>query len=159
MDASRPQENLQYDLTVFGVRALFGVPASELRGLAVDLADLLDPQTHELVDQLHGTADQRARFRVLDAALLRCLRARSAEPDGVPAEVSEAWRLVFASDGRARVSDVAARVGWSRRHLSKRFFLARGDPAKQAARIARFEAAARSSSACSSATASLCWVP
>lgn len=143
LDASRPQEGLQYDLTVLGARALLGVPASELRGLAVDLADLLGSQTHDLVDQLRETGEQRDRFGVLDAALLRRLRAQPAEPVGVPAEVAEAWRLVFASNGRARVSTVAARVGWSRRHLSERFRLATGLTPKQAVRVARFEAARR----------------
>ena len=143
LDASRPQEGLQYDLTVLGAQALLGVPASELRGLAVDLADLLGRQAHDLVDQLHATGDQRERFRVLDAALLRRLRGRSAVRLGVPAEVAEAWRLVFASNGRSRVSAVATRVGWSRRHLSERFQLATGLTPKQASRIARFEAARR----------------
>lgn len=143
LDASRPQQGLQYDLTVCSARALLGVPASELSGLAVDLADLLGPQAATLLEQLHLAADQAERFRLLDEALLRRLRAFSAKPVGMPPEVAEAWRLVFATDGRARVSAVAGGVGWSRRHLSERFWLATGLTPKQAARIARFEAARR----------------
>jgi AraC-like DNA-binding protein len=143
LDASRPQEGLQYDLTVRSARALLGVPAVELSGVAVDLADLLGPQAATVLEQLHAADDQRERFRLLDAALLRRLRARS-EPVGMPREVAEAWRLIFASDGRARVvSAVATQVGWSRRHLSGQFRLATGLTPKQAARIARFEAARR----------------
>lgn len=143
LDASGPQEGLQYDLTVRAARALLGVPASELSGIAVDLADLLGSQTHVLLDQLYRAGSQQERFRLLDAALLRRLRARPAEPVTVPSEVAEAWRLVFASNGQARVSAVAAQVGWSRRHLSEQFRLATGLTPKQAARIARFEAARR----------------
>lgn len=143
VDASRPQEGLQYDLTVRGARALLGVPASELSGMAVELTDLLGPQSHALLDQLHRAGSQQERFGLVDAALLRSLRARSAEPIRLPSEVVEAWRLVFASNGQARVSGVAAQVGWSRRHLSEQFRLATGLTPKQAARIARFEAARR----------------
>ncbi|MDP9429928.1 MAG: helix-turn-helix transcriptional regulator [Actinomycetota bacterium] len=44
---------------------------------------------------------------------------------------------------RCRIEDVAAHVGWSRRHLTERFRLATGLTPKRAARIARFEAARR----------------
>lgn len=143
LDASRPQEGLQYDLTVPSARALLGVPASELSGVAVDLADLLGPQAATVLEQLHAADDHQERFHLFDSALPRRLRARSAEPIGMPREVAEAWRLIFASDGRARVSAVATWVGWSRRHLSEQFRFATGLTPKQAARIARFEAARR----------------
>ena len=55
----------------------------------------------------------------------------------------EAWRLILVSGGRRRTGDLAADVGWSRRHLSTRFRLATGLTPKQAARIVRFEAARR----------------
>ena len=144
LDASRPQEGLQYDLTVLGAQALLGVPASELRGLAVDLADLLGPQAHDLVDQLHATGDQRERFRVLDAALLRRLRVRSAVPLGVPAEVARrrgGWSSP-ATAGRAspRWLPGSTGVGGTSGSSSNS---PPGSPQKQASRIARFEAARR----------------
>ncbi|HLZ38890.1 MAG TPA: helix-turn-helix domain-containing protein [Mycobacteriales bacterium] len=81
---------------------------------------------------------------MLDVALLRRLDAagtrRSAQ---VPAEVAEAWRLVFASNGRMRAAAIAEHVGWSRRHLSERFRGVTGVPLKEAAGIARFEATRR----------------
>ena len=80
------------------------------------------------------------RFARLDAALLDRLCGDVAP---VPPEVREAWRLVHGSAGRCRVEDLAAHVGWSRRHLSEQFRLATGVPPKQAARIARFEATRR----------------
>ena len=144
IDASRPQEGLQYALTPLGARALLGVPAAELRGHAVDLVDLFGARAVELVDQLQGAVGWRERFRLLDTALLQRLRAVPASQSAeAPAEVAEAWRLVFASRGRVRVAAVAAQVGWGRRHLSERFRLVTGLTPKQAARIARFEAARR----------------
>ena len=141
IDASGPQEGLQYALTPLGAHALLGVPATELSGHAVDLADLLGPEAVALLDRLRGAPGWRERFRLVDTALLgRAVAGRRTE---VAAEVAEAWRLVFARNGQMRVSAVAAHVGWSRRHLSERFRLATGLTPKQAARIARFEAARR----------------
>jgi AraC-like DNA-binding protein len=143
IDASVPQDGLQYALTPRGARALLGVPAAELAGRAVDLAALLGPRAGELVERLHAADGWPDRFGLLDSALLRRLRAGRDRPAQAPAEVAEAWRLVFGTAGRIRVAAVADRVGWGRRHLSERFRLATGLTPKQAVRIARFEAARR----------------
>jgi AraC-like DNA-binding protein len=140
IDASRPQEGVQYALTPTGTRALLGIPAAELSGAAVDLADLLGPGAADLVGQLHDAGSWPERFRVIDTALLRRL---GDSPAPVPAEVAEAWRMVFATGGRVRMAAVAGHVGWGRRHLAERFRLATGLTPKQAARIARFEATRR----------------
>lgn len=138
IDASGPQEGLQYSLTPLGAGALLGLPAAELSGLAVDVADLLGSCGARAVEQIRSAPGWRERFGLLDDVLLRRFGGRTA---AVPAEVGEAWRMIFASDGRARVAHVAAHVGWSRRHLSERFQLVTGLTPKQAARIGRFEAA------------------
>lgn len=140
IDASLPQEGLQYALTPLGAGALLAVPAAELGGYTVALADLVGARVDQLVDELRDTNDWQARFRLLDAALLSRLGAATAE---VSADVAEAWRVIFESDGRVRVTAVAAHLGCSRRHLSERFRSATGLTPKQAARIARFEAARR----------------
>ena len=137
IDASVPQEGLQYALTPSAGQALLGVPAGELRGATLDLAELFGAQADDLIDALRGTADWRRRFALVDAALLRRLDDTGLD---TPPEVAEAWRLVHATKGRARVADVAAQVGWSRRHLGERFRVATGLTPKEAARIARFEA-------------------
>ncbi|WP_153398056.1 helix-turn-helix domain-containing protein [Ornithinicoccus halotolerans] len=139
IDASTPQEGLQYALTPAGSLALLGVPAGELTGLVLDLADVLGRDGDRLVDRLRATGAWGRRFRLLDGALLQRLGAADAartEP-----EVLEAWRLLLARDGQVRVSALADHVGWSRRHLTARFTVAIGLPPKQAARVARFEAA------------------
>jgi AraC-like DNA-binding protein len=142
IDASRPQEGLQYALTPWAARVLLGVPAAELRGHSVDLAVLLGraPAT-ELVERLRDALTWSQRFALVDAALLRRLGSAPEGRAEVPAEVTEAWRRLLGSSGRMPVSAVAAHVGWSRRHLSEKFRLATGLTPKEAARVARFESA------------------
>ncbi|HZE40261.1 MAG TPA: helix-turn-helix domain-containing protein, partial [Stackebrandtia sp.] len=50
-----------------------------------------------------------------------------------------AWRRLRASGGRARVSDLADELGWTRRHLNRKFHEQIGLSPKTAARVLRFE--------------------
>ncbi len=144
IDASVPQEGLQYGLTPWGARALLGVPAGELRGCAVDLADVLGRAvTDRLVERLQGAAGWRERFRLVDEVLEHRLATAGSTAADVAPEVTEAWRLLDVSHGRVSVAGVAQHVGWGRRHLSERFRLATGLTPKEAARVARFEATRR----------------
>ena len=140
IDATRPQDGLQYGLTPLAASALLGLPAAELGERVVDLTAVLGRAADRLVADLAAANGWPARFAQLDAALLERLSGR---PAGVPPEVREAWRLVLRSDGRRRTGELAEHVGWSRRHLSEQFRLATGLTPKQAARVARFEAARR----------------
>lgn len=140
INAAQPQEGIQYSLTALGGWALLGVPAAELHQQAIDLTDLWGSAADQLVNELLEATSWPERFRILDAALLR---RHDADVVPVPDEVAEAWRMIFASDGRLRMAAVAAHVGWSRRHLSEQFRISTGLTPKQAARIARFEAARR----------------
>jgi AraC-like DNA-binding protein len=140
IDATRPQEGLQYALTPLAAGALLGLPAAEFAERTVDLADVLGRAADRLVDDLAAAPGWAERFTRLDVALLDQLCWDVAP---VPPEVREAWGVLHRSAGRCRVEDLAAHVGWSRRHLSEQFRLATGVPPKQAARIARFEATRR----------------
>lgn len=137
IDASRPQEGLQYALSPLAATRLLGVPAGAISGLTVDLADVVGVAGARLVDDVVSTDDWDERFQLVDSMLLRRLDAAPR----VDATVAAAWRLIFASDGRLSVTNVADRVGYSRRHLSERFRVITGVTPKQAARIARFEMA------------------
>ncbi|MFN2555452.1 MAG: helix-turn-helix domain-containing protein [Nitriliruptorales bacterium] len=137
IDASRPQEGLQYALSPLAAGALLGVRAGDMGGRVVDLADVMGTAADQLVDSVASNDDWEERFRLIDSALLR----RLDDPPRVEAALHEAWRLVFASSGRLTVAHLADRVGYSRRHLSERFRLVTGVTPKQAGRIARFEAA------------------
>ena len=140
IDASRPQEGLQYGLTPLGSSMLLGLPAGELFDQVLDLGQLFGPGAMLLVERLHGTAAWADRFALLDDALLRRLDDRGGT---LPPELAEAWRVIFDGGGRVRVDSLAEHVGWSRRHLAERFRVVTGLTPKQAARIARFEAARR----------------
>ncbi|RBY80596.1 AraC family transcriptional regulator [Geodermatophilus sp. TF02-6] len=140
IDATRAQDGVQYGLTPSAAAALLGVPAAELGGRAVDLAAVLGRTADRLVDDLATATSWAQRFARLDAALLDRL---SGTTPAVRPEVREAWRMVLTSDGRRRTGELAAHVGWSRRHLAAQFRLATGLTPTQAARIARFEAARR----------------
>lgn len=133
----RVQRGVQVELDPLGVRALLGVPAAELSGRVVDLADL-GRAWGALPARLHEAPDWAARFAVLDSVLSAHLAAASPAP-----EVEQAWRLLCRSWGSVRVTELASEVGWSRRHFGERFRAEVGLGPKQAARVLRFERAGR----------------
>jgi AraC-like DNA-binding protein len=134
------QAGVQLSLTVRGARALLGVPAGTLASLDAPLPDVLGPVAGELVDRLRTAPTWPARFAAVDDVLLRLADRQLA---GVAAEVREAWRLTAVSGGRLPVAEVAARVGWSERHLRQRFLVETGLTPKAAAQVVRFDRARR----------------
>lgn len=134
------QVGIQLDVTPLGCRALFGLPAAALAGTCVALADLIGPDAHRLVDDLHAAPSWPARFACLDEALVR--RVRNG-PEPVGGAVAWAWHRLEATAGGVRVADLAAEVGWSRRHLGERFRTEVGLTPKAAARVLRFDRARR----------------
>jgi AraC-like DNA-binding protein len=133
------QSGLQLSLTPLGARALLGLPAGVLSSLDAPAADVLGAAAHELVERVRAAPDWPARFAAAEHVLLR-----GARWDDEPApEVAEAWRLTTTGGGRLRVAEVAARVGWSDRHLGERFRAETGLGLKEAARVVRFDRARR----------------
>jgi AraC-like DNA-binding protein len=137
---NRVQAGVHVELNPLGVRRLLGVSASELAGRVVDLGDLNRPGLAGLPDRLRAAPDWTSRFRVLDEVLLA-----SVAQAGVPRPLDEigwAWRRLVQAGGGVPVAELAAEVGWSRRHFSERFSLEVGLRPKQAARVVRFGRAA-----------------
>ncbi|SDF60234.1 Helix-turn-helix domain-containing protein [Blastococcus fimeti] len=132
------QSGIQLSLTPAGARSLLGCPAGALASLDSPLDDVLGVVGTELVERVRAAESWPARFAVLEQVLLR-----QVADDGVRPEVAEAWRLTTASAGRLPVAEVAARVGWSVRHLEQRFRAETGLGPKAAARVARFDRARR----------------
>jgi AraC-like DNA-binding protein len=132
----RTQEGLQLELDPLGLRTLLGVTAAELSG---EVADLAEFGLGSLPGRLQELPTWAQRFSLLDDVLA----ARAVEPVPPPPELGEAWRRMRGADGRVRVADLADEVGWSRRHLGERFRTELGLAPKQAARVLRFERAAR----------------
>ncbi|TDD85724.1 AraC family transcriptional regulator [Actinomadura darangshiensis] len=130
------QRGIQLDITPLGAYSLLGVPMAHLTNAAVELPDLLGPDARRLVERLAGAPSWSARFDVLDGFLLRRLDAGPV-PDP---EVARAWRLLD-GDPAVPVADLAADVGWSRKHLTNRFRDQAGLPPKVMGRVFRFRRA------------------
>ncbi|MFK4085821.1 helix-turn-helix domain-containing protein [Kribbella sp. NPDC020789] len=130
---------IQLGLTPAGSRALLGLPPGELAWRVIDLDEFLGPSAHRLVEQLREAGSWAERFDQVETALLRQWAAPP--PSGVRAEVDWAWRRLRAAHGSIGVQELAAEVGWSRRHLTDRFTAEFGLAPKVAARVLRFEQA------------------
>lgn len=134
------QHGVQLELTPLGARRLLGAPAGAIsRGLVGH-----DDLPFGVPDDLHGRLaglGWDARFALLQAHLLDVLRRGDGPRNEIGPELREAWRVLRATAGRARVEQVAEHVGWSRRHLTARFSDEFGLSPKGVARVARFEAA------------------
>lgn len=133
------QYGVQLELTPRGARSLFGLPAAELATRIVGLDELLGSAAGELADRLACAPSWPLRFAVLDEVLTD----RTHRPAAVDPRVALAWRRVVGSGGAARVDEVAAEIGWSRRHLGQRFSREYGLTVKEAARVVRFERSKR----------------
>jgi AraC-like DNA-binding protein len=133
------QAGVQLSLTPLGARALLGVPAGALASLDCPLEDVLGAEAAELTDRLRAAEGWVGRFAAMEAVLLRRVRPETT----MSPEVAEAWRLTTVAGGRLPVAEVAARVGWSDRHLAARFRAETGLGPKEAARVVRFDAARR----------------
>jgi len=133
------QEGVAIELTGRGCRTLLGRPASDLWKMSVEAGDVVGRVGVELWERLQATTDWDRRFAICDEILGRLLQPM---PPDRP-ELWEAWRLIESSHGSVAVADVAAEVGWSRRHLTKSFDREFGFSPKVAARVIRFERARR----------------
>ena len=130
---------VQVDFTPLGARRCLGLPMEELTNRAVALDDVLGPRAAELAERLHDAPGWRARFALLDAALLRRV---AAGPEPAP-EVAWTFRRLAEAHGRLTIGPLAAEVGRSRRHLAARWRRDVGLGPKAVARILRFERAHR----------------
>ena len=130
------QRGIQLDVTPLGAYTLFGVPMARLTNIAVDLPDLLGRDARTLVGRLADAPSWGERFDILDALLLRRLDAGPV-PDP---EVVRAWRMLD-GDLAVTVADIAADVGWSRKHLTNRFREQAGLTPKVMGRVLRFQRA------------------
>jgi AraC-like DNA-binding protein len=130
------QRGIELAVHPCAARALFGLPAVELAGKVLELADLL-PDAREL----HERFDEPVDGPTAAALVTRWLEGRlcAAVPGQLPAELDRAWQLIVGSGGRSRIGQVATEVGWSRRHLTARLRAETGLGAKDLARVTRFQ--------------------
>ncbi|MFI0239962.1 helix-turn-helix domain-containing protein [Streptomyces sp. NPDC016845] len=112
--------------------------SAELRGAVVSLADVWGRAAERAEERLRAAASWDERFAVA-GELLRTPRARRR----VDPEVAHCWRRLLRTRGRVRVDGLADEVGWDRKRLSARFGAQLGIAPKRAARLVRFDHAAR----------------
>lgn len=110
-----------------------------LTGTFAGLDDVLGPSAKRLSDSLRSTTSWEERF----AVTLNFLGSRLGSRRRVDREVAYAWQQTHIHHGRTDVSTLAAETGWSRQRLWSRFRAQVGLSPKHAARLVRFDRAAR----------------
>lgn len=129
---------LQIRLEPPAAAAVLGGPA-DLNGTVVALRDVWGRDAVRVEARLRSAASWDERFTVAADVLGRRLAVgRPVDP-----EVAHLWRRARAGRGRVRVDALAAEVGWSRKRLWARCRGQLGIAPKQAARLLRFDHAAR----------------
>jgi AraC-like DNA-binding protein len=144
-----PQSHSRAGLSVFGrfdnftihfqpsgFHRLFGVPMTELTDAAYDAAAVIGPALSTVEHELGDARGFAERIEVIEKRLMRLVGC-----DGRPDPVAIAANALFAGNGTARVSVMAADSGLSTRQFERRFLAQVGVPPKLYARIIRFNAA------------------
>ncbi len=131
-------ECLQVRLSPVIARGVLDVSPADLDGAVVSLGDLWGREASRIRERLSDVSSWQDRFALTDALLAR--RHEVAPP--VDPEVAWAWRRIAGSRGLARVDELAAEIGWSRKRLWTRFRSQLGLPPKRASMLVRFDHAA-----------------
>lgn len=119
---------------------VLGVSPVDLSGPMIGLTDLWGREVAPVRELLSRSVTWTDRFTVTEDLLLRRYeRGRPAHP-----EVVWAWHEIMASRGLVRVDRLADQLGWSRQRLWSRFRSQIGLSPKCAAKLVRFDHAARS---------------
>lgn len=126
------QRGVQLALTTVGARMLLGVPAADLAGHLLDLADVA-PALRHLPERLAEVEPSDWEGVVASELERAVARAASYRP---PAEVGRALARLTRGAG---VQDVADEVGYSRRHLATLVRAECGLAPKELQRVARFQ--------------------
>ncbi|TPM25927.1 AraC family transcriptional regulator [Mesorhizobium sp. B2-3-4] len=130
---------VQVNFTPLGARRFFRLPMSELTDSMVVLDDVLGAQGAALRERLGNTPDWTTRFDLAEAFVA----TRLASAAQTPPEIAWAYGHIIGSGGRTRISSIAERLGWSRKHLAGSFSNAIGIGPKTLSRIVRFNRALR----------------
>lgn len=130
---------IEVDFTPLGLHLFCDLPSDELPAPSVSLTELLGDEGRRLTEMLEAASSWEARFDLLDAVIERRIGiARGPTPS-----VVWAWRALEATRGAVKIGELADRLACSPRHLIDGFRRHVGVTPKMAARILRFEAAAR----------------
>ncbi|MEV4426657.1 helix-turn-helix domain-containing protein [Streptomyces sp. R-07] len=133
---------VELTLAPWAAYRLFGATLGELADTVTDPADVLGDRVRGLGAALEAAPGWRERFALLDEALLRWTTGAAPSHEPSPA-VLEAWRLLDRTAGSLPIGELAARTGWSLRHLENRFREQVGLSPKRLSRVLRLNRAIR----------------
>ena len=128
-------ECLQVRLSPVAAQTVLGASPAELDRTVVALDDLWGRDVARIRQQLGDATSWPDRFALAEALLVR----RGETGPSVDPQVAWAWDRIVVSNGRVRVEELAAEVGWSRKRLWSRFRSQIGLPPKRAAKLVRFD--------------------
>ncbi len=125
-------ELLQVDLTPLGAARLLGGAAAELAGQVVDMRSVerFGGEYDAIHDRLYCATDWTVRFDLIERFLAPRFTCATSS------HVQKSWKLL--AQGQT-VAETADAVGWSTRHLRKRFRQETGIRPVTAARMLRFQ--------------------
>lgn len=130
---SRGCKMIQVEFTPLAAYTLFGLPLRELAGQFVELPQVWGQPAGELAERLAEVPDWPGRFAAVEGEIAR----RLADGPAAHKEVAWAYQRIHRSHGRVNIAELAAEVGWSRRHLTRRFGEQLGLAPKTVARLRR----------------------
>lgn len=130
-------ECVQIDFTPLGAYRFYGGAVPELTARMIDIEDVLGAEGRRLRERIAGTPACENRFAIIEAFV-----AGRANHSPSP-EVAAALSALERSAGTARMRDIAVDVGWSRKHLARRFIRETGLAPKTIGRMLRFHRACR----------------
>jgi AraC-like DNA-binding protein len=143
VEGTGPSRCIQMNLTPIGALLVLGLPLSEMTNRVVELEDLLGSEGRRLMDRLHDAAGWAECFALLDCFL--AARIERARP--MSQCVSWVWQLLVESDGRIAIGELAADIGYSRKHMTAQVREQLGLPPKMLGRILRFSRAIQAAEA------------
>jgi AraC-like DNA-binding protein len=120
-----------------GAWRVLGIPQHELAERVLDLDAVLGDAIHALRERLLEQADPDARLSLFEDWLLECASARG------EAHYAVRWALrrLQETHGQVEVQELAAELGFSRKHLAQLFQREAGLTPKALARVLRFSRA------------------
>ena len=119
-----------------GAAALLDVPQSDLVGLTIAVASMSPTLARSLQLVCESTPRPADAVSMLESCLAERVDLSRSDP-----RVRYAVDAIRGRHGAVSIDAVARRVGWTRRHLERRFQAIVGISPKRLARIARFQSA------------------
>lgn len=134
VEGARRSTCIQVNLEPLAARRILAVAMGEVVNRTVALDELLGSAGRGLVERLGNLSSWAQRFDEIDRFLYERLRRGPA-----PAEpVRWAWDRLRHSSGGVQIGELTREIGWSHKHLIRRFHLDVGLSPKSAARVIRF---------------------